>query len=115
MDIEGQALLVVRGCYVGIRRAIRSAARPSGLVLIREPGRALGADDVSAALGAPVVARIELDPAIARAVDAGLLLARLPQCRLVEALAGPQRRVDGDTTPQPHHDQQQRSLHRAGP
>jgi hypothetical protein len=57
---------------------VRQPTRPSGVVLIDEPGRALRAGDVSASLGAPVVATVLLDPAIARAVDAGLLLARLP-------------------------------------
>jgi hypothetical protein len=47
-------------------------------VLIDEPGRALRARDIECGLGAPVVATVLLDPAIARAVDAGLLLARVP-------------------------------------
>ena len=34
--------------------------------------------DVERCLGAPVVATVSVDPAIARAVDAGLLAARLP-------------------------------------
>ena len=49
-----------------------------GVVLVDEPGRALRARDIEASLGVPVVATVLLDPAIARAVDAGLLLARLP-------------------------------------
>jgi hypothetical protein len=48
-------------------------------VLIREPGRALHAADVERAVGVPVVAELDLDPAVARAVDAGLLAARLPR------------------------------------
>jgi len=72
------ALLVTRPCYLAIRAAARSSARPTGVVLIDEPGRALRARDVEASVGAPVVATVLLDPAIARAVDAGLLLARLP-------------------------------------
>jgi hypothetical protein len=47
-------------------------------VLVDEPGRALRARDIEASLRAPVVATVLLDPAIARAVDAGLLVARLP-------------------------------------
>jgi MinD superfamily P-loop ATPase len=72
------ALLVTRPCYLALRAAVRQAARPSGVVLVEEPGRALRARDVEASLGAPVIATVLLDPAIARAVDAGLLLARLP-------------------------------------
>jgi MinD superfamily P-loop ATPase len=72
------ALLVTRPCYLALRAAMRSQARPTGIVLVDEPGRALRPRDVEASLGAPVVAHVLLDPAIARAVDAGLLLARLP-------------------------------------
>ena len=72
------ALLVTRPCYLALRCAVRSTARPTGVVLVDEPGRALRARDIEAGLGVPVVATVLLDPAIARAVDAGLLLARLP-------------------------------------
>jgi len=72
------ALLVTRPCYLALRSAVRRSTRPTGVVLVEEPGRALRARDVEASLGAPVVATVLLDPAIARAVDAGLLLARLP-------------------------------------
>jgi hypothetical protein len=54
------------------------ATRPSGVVVVDEPGRALSERDIEAALGAPIVASVSLDPAIARAVDSGLLAARLP-------------------------------------
>jgi MinD superfamily P-loop ATPase len=72
------ALLVTRPCYLALRAAVRQPTRPSGVVLVEEPGRALRARDIEASLGVPVVATVLLDPAIARAVDAGLLLARLP-------------------------------------
>ena len=82
------ALLVTRPCYLALRAAIRHPARPTGIVLVDEPGRALGTRDIETSLGAPVVANVLLDPAMARAVDAGLLAARLPagfrqrRCRL---------------------------------
>jgi hypothetical protein len=72
------ALLVTRPCYLALRAAVRQPTRPTGVVLVEEPGRALRAPDIEASLGVPVVATVLLDPAIARAVDAGLLLARLP-------------------------------------
>ncbi len=40
------------------------------------PGRALTAADVVDVLGTPVVAEIPVGPAVARAIDAGLLLAQ---------------------------------------
>jgi MinD-like ATPase involved in chromosome partitioning or flagellar assembly len=79
------SLLVTRGCYLALRRCTDLPLRPSGVVLVAEPGRALDAEDVEAVVGVPVVARVVWDPAVARAVDAGLLAARLPR-RLERAL-----------------------------
>jgi hypothetical protein len=73
-----QTLLVTRPCYLALRAAVRQRAHPSGIVLLHEPGRALGTADIEASIGAPVVSELHLDPAVARAVDAGLLAARLP-------------------------------------
>ena len=72
------SLLVVRSCYLALRRAVAAPLRPSGVVLVREPGRSLGRADVEDVLGVPVVACIEQSVDVARAVDAGLLMARLP-------------------------------------
>jgi len=73
-----RAWLVTRPCYLSLRAAARQVARPTGVVLIEEPGRALGVSEVEVALGAPVVASLLVDPAVARAVDAGLVVSRLP-------------------------------------
>ena len=72
------SLLVTRPCYLALRRAAQLSAKPTGVVLINETGRALGKRDVEAVVGAPVIAEITFDAAIARAVDAGLLASRLP-------------------------------------
>jgi hypothetical protein len=74
-----RSLLVTRGCYLALRRAVASAARPHGIVLVAEPGRSLRRREVEQSIGAPVVATVSLDPAVARAVDAGLLNAYLPK------------------------------------
>jgi len=74
-----RSLLVARACYLTLRRAANPPVRPSGVVLITEPGRSLDRADVESVVGAPVVAEIPLDPAVARAVDAGLLARRLPR------------------------------------
>ena len=74
----GRAVLVTRACYLALRAAARMPARPAAVVLVSEPGRALGVDHVEAAVGAPVIATVLDDPAIARCVDAGLLTSRLP-------------------------------------
>jgi hypothetical protein len=78
-DAATRSLLVTRPCYLSLRRAVRNPVRPTGVVLVDEPGRSLGARDIEHALGVPVEAVVSLDPAIARAVDAGLLASRLPR------------------------------------
>ena len=75
----GASLLVTRPCYLSLRRAVAAPLQPTGVVLVVEPGRALDRRDVDEILGAPVVAEVLVDPAVARAVDAGLLVARLPR------------------------------------
>ena len=71
-------LLIACALILLIIDGTRSLAA-SGIVLVHEPGRALTARDVERSLGAPVVAELHYDPAVARAVDAGLLAARLPR------------------------------------
>ena len=75
----GASLLVLRSCFVALRRALDAPVRPSAVVLLTEPDRALGIDDVEAALQVPVRAEVRVDPAVARAVDAGVLTRRLPR------------------------------------
>lgn len=75
----GRSLLVTRNCCLALRRAGQAPMRPSGVVVVREPGRALSDAAVAANVSAPVVASIAVDPAVARAADAGFLLARLPR------------------------------------
>ena len=73
------SLLVTRPCYLALRRAARSRIAADGIVLIREPGRSLDRSDVETLLSTPVIAEIDLDPAVARAVDAGLLARHAPR------------------------------------
>lgn len=73
------SLLVLRPCYLALRRAAAFPLRPSGVVLVDEPGRSLTVADVESVLGVPVRAVVDLDPAVAKAVDAGTLGARLPR------------------------------------
>ena len=72
------SLLVIRPCYVALRRAMQSPLRPTGVIVVNEPGRVLSGTDVAEAARAPIVAQVELDPKVARLVDSGLLSARLP-------------------------------------
>ena len=61
--------------------------RPTGVVLVDEPGHGLGTRDVEHTLGVPVEAVIAVDPGVSRAVDAGLLTTRLPRL-MTRALRG---------------------------
>ncbi|HWC11898.1 MAG TPA: hypothetical protein VG455_11815 [Acidimicrobiales bacterium] len=73
------SLLVLRPCYLALRRAQRAPIRPSGVILIAEPGRSLTRRDVEDVLDVPVRAEVPYDAAVARAVDAGLLATRVPR------------------------------------
>ncbi|MDQ1445985.1 MAG: hypothetical protein QOI20_2449 [Acidimicrobiaceae bacterium] len=79
------SLLVLRPCYLGLRRALAAPVRPSGVVLVTEPGRSLTKADVEDALGVPVRAEVPWSDGVARAVDAGLLAGRLPR-QLIRSL-----------------------------
>jgi len=78
-DAPGLAFGVVRGpSYIAAKRLSEHPTKPDGLILVAEPGRALSIDDLAQATGTPVVASIAVDPSIARAIDAGLILSRIP-------------------------------------
>ena len=82
-DAEGGAggrreLLVTRPCYLALRRAIGLGARPDGVIVVDDRDHSLDRHDVARSIGAPVVAEVSTDPAVARAVDAGLLAVRVP-------------------------------------
>jgi hypothetical protein len=80
LAVRAQAsLLVMRPCYLALRRAATLPVRPTGIVLVCEPGRALGRREIEEAVGARVLAEVDVEPTIARAVDAGLLASRLPR------------------------------------
>jgi len=87
------SLLVLRPCYLALRRALAAPVRPSGVVLVTESGRALGRRDVEDVLGVPVRAEVPIEVAVARAVDAGMLARRVPRAleRALRPLAGPRR------------------------
>ena len=73
------SLLVLRPCYLSLRRAQLSGVRPTGIVLVGAAGGVLQAVDVESVLDAPVLASVVHDPQVARAVDAGLLGHRVPR------------------------------------
>ena len=80
IEVADTALMVIRPCYLALRRAVADPrlALSAGTILVEESGRALDSSDVAAVLGVPVVARVPVRAEIARAVDAGVLRDRLP-------------------------------------
>ena len=71
--------LVVRPCYLALRRATRLPISVDSVVEVFEDGRALRTLDVEAVIQMAVSARVRVDPAIARAVDSGTLVSRRPR------------------------------------
>ena len=82
-----RSILIVRPCYLALRRATRSTIMSDSVIVVQEPGRALTTRDIEGVVGTKVTATIPVDPTIARAVDAGLLSSRLP-IALATAIAG---------------------------
>jgi len=76
----GASIVVVRACYLALRRAVRDDLLPAttGIILVDEPGRAIPPSDVAQVLGRPLLARVPWTASIARAVDAGIYGRRLP-------------------------------------
>ena len=89
-ELADATVAVMRPCYVALRRAVHSPMLAStvGVVVVEEPGRALGTKEVTEVLDLPVLARIPVRDEISRAVDAGILTTRLPN-----ALARPARQL----------------------
>jgi len=73
------SLLVLRPCFLALRRAVQAPIRPTGVILVAEEGRALSAADVEDVLGVPVQVAVTVTAQVARAVDSGLLASRLPR------------------------------------
>jgi hypothetical protein len=80
VEVADASVVVVRECYLALRRAVHSPllGHTAGIVLLEEPGRALSAPEVGEVLDLPVLARVPVRDAVARAVDAGVLTSRLP-------------------------------------
>jgi hypothetical protein len=74
-----RTMLVARACPITLRRLEQLAVRPSEVVVVRDRRRSVTWHDVAEASGAPVVAELEIDPAVAAAVDAGLDRRTLPR------------------------------------
>jgi hypothetical protein len=81
VEVADVSVLVIRSCYLALRRAVRSplVERAAGVALFEEPNRSLGPRDVRDVLDLPVLARVPVRSSVARAVDAGVLATRMPE------------------------------------
>lgn len=80
------SVLVVRPCYLALRRARHSICPFDAVIAISEPHRVLTTSDIESVLGVAVSAEIPITNDIARRVDAGVIFTRTPS-RLMEALS----------------------------
>lgn len=78
-QVADRSILVTRACYLSVRHQLRSELAPTEIAVVRERHRSLRDEDVASAVGAPVRTTVDVDPRVARAVDAGLLCTRLPR------------------------------------
>jgi hypothetical protein len=93
-EVADVTVVVVRGCYLALRRAVHSPALAptTGAVLVEERERSLTGKEVADVLDVPVLARVAVRTNVFRAVDAGVLAARLPDS-LARPAAGLLHRV----------------------
>lgn len=84
--IAARIHLIVRPCYLALRRARLMGQTSHSVILVCEQNRVLTSSDVESVLGIPVTARVGVDSDIARRVDAGIIVQR-PPTRLMKDLA----------------------------
>ena len=80
VEVADAAVVVMRGCYLSLRRAVQSPllGRTTGIAFAEEVGRSLGANELRDVLDRPVLTRIPVRSMTARGVDAGVLATRMP-------------------------------------
>jgi hypothetical protein len=84
---SAQSLVIVRNCVLAIRQLLHCTNRVDGLIVVEESQRSLRCADVEQITSHRVIARVPVDPTIARAVDAGVLMTHPPRS-LMRALNG---------------------------
>ena len=77
-EVADTNYLIIRPCYLALRKAVEQNRSTTGVILITGGDRVLTRRDVQSVLKTEVVAEIALDPEIARRVDSGLLHSRIP-------------------------------------
>lgn len=78
VHVADRSHVVVRPCYLALRRTKILAERAHSAILVLEPNRVLTASDVASVLDVPIEAHVSLDADVARRVDAGVISTRPP-------------------------------------
>lgn len=84
--VVARHFLVVRPCYLALRRARQVDCTLDGVIVVEEPNRVLTAADIESVVGVPISATLSFAADIARRVDAGVIANRPPR-DLIEALS----------------------------
>jgi len=97
IELADIRIMVVRGCYLALRRAVHEPLTNdiTGVIVVEAAERPLRAREVRDVLQRPVLTSIPERPSIARAVDAGVLATRAPGA-LTEPLQTAFRRLGLD-------------------
>ena len=77
-EVADTNYLIIRPCYLALRKAVEQNRSTTGVILITGGDRVLTRRDVQSVLKTEVIAEIAVDPEIARRVDSGLLHSRIP-------------------------------------
>jgi hypothetical protein len=64
-----RSIAVSRACRLALTRWAEQTARPSGVVVLREPRRGWSPSAVAEVVGGPLITVVDCIPAVARAVD----------------------------------------------
>ena len=94
-SIADHEYVVVRPCYLALRRAKLIDHSSDAVIIVTEPDRALKQADVARVLGLPIAATLDISADIARRVDAGIITSR-PSTELTRALEPVVRRWRDD-------------------
>jgi len=73
------SVFVTRACYLALHRAVQLDLSIGRVALIRENGRSLDRLDVSRLLAASEVVDVDVHPVVARAIDSGSMVRRVPR------------------------------------
>lgn len=85
VEAADRSLLVTRACPLALPADAGVLPVPDAIVVVRDLRRSLRWEQIAARFGAPVVAELDVDPAVGAAIDAGLLVRPLPR-RFLAAL-----------------------------